>query len=159
MRLFSGLVLLLMAAGGLYAWYLQGGTPPRRASTPVVSEEQPRREQIPPRPAAARTDPYRGAAARAPVADEATLMQQLREHVRSNPALAEALAREGRRRFPDSADSDERDALLVDALLNQQRIGVARSETYYYLDHHRNGRYAEHLFVMTGVRPEPEPPR
>jgi hypothetical protein len=85
-------------------------------------------------------------------------MRQLRENVRSNPQLAESLAREGRQRFSASVDSDERDALLVDALINQQRIGAARSETYYYFDHHPTGRFAEHLFVMTGVHPTPKGP-
>jgi hypothetical protein len=92
------------------------------------------------------------------VPSEQELMQQLRANVKSNPQLAESLAREDRQRFPDSPESDERDALLVDALINQQRIGAARSETYYYLDHHPGGRFAEHLFVMTGVHPRPSGP-
>jgi len=92
------------------------------------------------------------------VLDEPTLMQQIRTHVKSDPPLAEALAREGRQRFADSPDSDERDALLVDALINQQRIGAARSETYYYFNHHPGGRFAEHLFIMTGVHPRPAGP-
>jgi len=85
-------------------------------------------------------------------------MQRLRDSVRSDPPLAEALARQGRQEFPGSPDSDERDALLVDALINQQRIGAARSETYYYIDHHPNGRFGDHLFAMTGVHPTPKGP-
>jgi hypothetical protein len=85
-------------------------------------------------------------------------MQQIRAHVKSDPPFAEALAREGRQRFADSPDADERDALLVDALINQQSIGAARSETYYYFDHHPGGRFGEHLFVMTGVHPRPARP-
>jgi len=96
-----------------------------------------------------------GMDAHAPTRDEKTLMQQIRENVKSNPQLAESLAREGRRLFPDGADAEERDALLVDALINQQRIGAARSETYYYFDHYPTGRFADHLFVMTGVHPRP----
>ena len=92
------------------------------------------------------------------VFNEQSLMQQIRAHVKSDPQLAEARAREGRPRFADSPDADERDALLVDALINQQRIGSARSETYYYFDHHPGGRFAEHLFVMTGVHPSPPRP-
>ena len=92
------------------------------------------------------------------VFNEQSLMQQIRAQVKSDPQLAEALAREGRQRFADSPDADERDALLVDALINQQRIGSARSETYYYFDHHPGGRFAEHLFVMTGVHPRPAGP-
>ena len=85
-------------------------------------------------------------------------MWQIRSLVKNEPAQAEALAREARRRFPDGAEADERDALLVDALINQQRIGAARDETYYYFDHHPHGRFGEHLFVMTGVRPPPKKP-
>ena len=92
------------------------------------------------------------------VFNEQSLMQQIRAHVKSDPQLAEALAREGRQRFADSPDADERDALLVDALINQQRIGSARSETYYYFDHHPGGRFGEHLFIMTGVHPRPAGP-
>jgi hypothetical protein len=89
------------------------------------------------------------------LAGEHSLMQRIRATVKSDPATAEALARQARQRFGDSADSDERDALLVDALINQQRIGRARDETYYYFDHHPGGRFAEHLFIMTGVHPRP----
>jgi hypothetical protein len=78
--------------------------------------------------------------------------------VRSNPGAAEALAREARTRFPHSPRADEWDALLVDALVNQQRIGAARSETYYYFDHHPEGRFAAHLFALTGVHPVPAGP-
>jgi hypothetical protein len=89
--------------------------------------------------------------------DEHGLLLQVRATVESNPEKAEALARESRRRFPDGAEADERDALLVDALINQQRIGRARDETYYYFDHHPHGRFAEHLAAMTGVHPRPSP--
>jgi hypothetical protein len=92
------------------------------------------------------------------VATDDQLMRDIRENVRSNPERAGQLAREARLRFPESPNSDERDALLVDALINQQRIGAARSETYYYFDHHPGGKYAEHLFVMTGVHPTPSGP-
>jgi len=92
---------------------------------------------------------------RAAVKSDDQLTREIRENVRSNPARAEKLARESRQRFPESANADERDALLVDALINQERIGDARSETYYYNDHHPNGHFAEHLFVMTGVHPMP----
>ena len=80
-------------------------------------------------------------------------MREIRALVKRDPARAEALAREARRRFPDGKEADERDALLVDALINQERIGAARDETYYYFDHHPGGRFAEHLSIMTGVHP------
>lgn len=94
----------------------------------------------------------------AAINDEQQMLREIRDNVRANPQRAEQLAREARQRFPESDSADERDALLVDALINQQRIGAARSETYYYFDHHPNGRFAEHLFVMTGVHPTPHGP-
>jgi hypothetical protein len=90
--------------------------------------------------------------------DEHGLLLQIRATIESNPAQAEALARESRRRFPEGAEADERDALLVDTLINQQRIGRARDETYYYFDHHPHGRFADHLAAMTGVHPAPRRP-
>jgi len=70
------------------------------------------------------------------VLDEPTLMQQIRAHVKSDRRSRSPGAR-GRQRFADSSDSDERDALLVDALINQQRIGAPRFRNYYYFDHTR----------------------
>jgi type IV secretory pathway VirB10-like protein len=112
----------------------------------------------PPRLAPPPPSPNPAAAAAPRATDEPALMQQLRALVKSDPGKAEALAREDRQRFPESADADERDALLVDTLINQQRIGAARSETYYYFDHHPGGRFTEHLFAMTGVHPTPSGP-
>jgi hypothetical protein len=160
MRRFLILACLLLTALAVYAYFPRSKQPPQLAE-PVISSPQAVTEPIPPRRVVPQANPDASAADRSAVANEAALMRQIRENVKANPALAESLAREGRQRFPDSADSDERDALLVDALINQQRIGAARSETYYYLDHHSNGRYVEHLFVMTGVHPTPrsEPDR
>ena len=90
--------------------------------------------------------------------DESALMGQIRALLKSNPEQAEALAREARRRFPEGIDSDERDALLVEALINQQHIGAARDEAHYYFTHHPGGRYTGGMWVMTGVRPPPQGP-
>jgi hypothetical protein len=90
--------------------------------------------------------------------DEPSLLQQIRDSLLSNPKLAETLAREGRQRFSDSPDADERDALLVLALMNQRRIERARIEAHYYFDHHRTGRFAERLSALTRVRPRPAGP-
>lgn len=89
---------------------------------------------------------------------EHALLAQVRALVKTDPSRAEALARESRRRFPEGETADERDALLVDALINQQRIGRARDETYYYFDHHPEGRHRERLFIMTGIKPRPRTP-
>lgn len=85
------------------------------------------------------------------VLDEQTLMQQIRDTVRTKPKLAEALAREGRERFPDSPDADERDTLLVSAVFNQHQLDRARIETFYYFKHHPGGHFSEYLTALTGV--------
>jgi hypothetical protein len=128
--------------------------PPPAALPPAAPPEP----GPPPRLAAPRPPATDGRGQRSAALDERALMQQLRALVKTEPQRAEALAREARRRFPDGADADERDALLVDALINQQRIGAARDETYYYYDRHPGGRFGEHLSIMTGVRPRPRGP-
>jgi len=155
MRRFLGLALLLLVGVAIYALHPRNRQQRDEPPAPTVDRMAP---EPAPRLAVPRAKPDASRDARALALDESTLMQQIRENVRSHPALAEALAREGRRRFDDSADSDERDALLVDALINQQHIGAARSETYYYLDHHPSGRFTDHLLVMTGVHPTPRGP-
>jgi hypothetical protein len=157
MRRLAILAGLMLMAVAIYAFLPRSQPPAPPPSEPAVASAQSAPEPRPPRLVPVRAGPDANGDTRRAVANEATLMQQLRLSVKSDPPLAESLAREGRQRFADSADSDERDALLVDALINQQRIGAARSETYYYLDHHPGGRFAEHLFVMTGVHPSPKP--
>jgi len=90
-----------------------------------------------------------------PPRTEADFMRQLQGNLRANPQVAVALAKEAREAFGDSAESDERDRLLVDALINLQRIGDARDETLYYYRHHPAGRYRQYLWAMTGARPDP----
>lgn len=157
MRKLGILALLLLVAVAIYALFARRHEPPSR---PVAAPASPPSDPEPPPPRPVPAPVVRDASSdlRVAAADEPALMQQLRDTVKSNPELAESLAREGRRRFADSPESDERDALLVDALINQQRIGAARSETYYYFDHHPNGHFGQHLFVMTGVHPTPKPP-
>jgi hypothetical protein len=93
------------------------------------------------------------------VLDERSLMQQIRDSLTSNPRLAEALAREGRQRFPDSPDSEERDMLLVSALFNQRRLDRARREAYFYFERHPDGRFAKDMSLLTGAHPRPAGPK
>jgi len=154
MRKALAFAALFLVALAIYAVWVRKQTP-LPAPVPVSeSAPAPRPAPPPPRPLADASPDLPPAAS----LSEATLMQRIRDNVKSNPPLAESWAREGRRRFPDSPDSDERDALLVDALINQQRIGAARDETYYYMEHHPQGRFRDHLFIMTGVHPSPRGP-
>jgi hypothetical protein len=153
-----GFSVAILLCGGLLLWQ-RSQRPPKPPEAASGASEPAVGSLPPPRLALAPQRRDAGVASAEPVElDEQTLLQQIRANVKSNPPLAETLAREGRARFPNSPDADERDALLVDALINQQRIGAARSETYYYFDHHPGGRFANHLFAMTGVHPSPAKP-
>jgi cytochrome c-type biogenesis protein CcmH/NrfG len=139
----------ILAAGGWIQW-IRGEAPVADGSAPPPATVGP---SAPTMPAA-----HRPRTATRPATTPATdeeLLAGIRAKVRSDPEQAESLAREARTRFPNSPHADEWDAALVDALVNQQRIGAARSEAYYYYDHHPGGRFAAHLFALTGVHPMP----
>jgi hypothetical protein len=91
------------------------------------------------------------------VAAEMALMKQIRDNYRSNPAKAIEPAREARRRFGDSRDSDERDSMLIQAYLNSGDRASARAEMPYYYEHHPHGRWADYLFALTNVGPGTPP--
>lgn len=59
---------------------------------------------------------------------ERQLMDRLRKVKEADPALAIELAREGRRRFGESADAPEREAILIHALVAVDRASEARGE-------------------------------
>jgi hypothetical protein len=90
--------------------------------------------------------------------DEPALMEKLRSDLRPNPASALALADEGERRFADSPHAEERRALAIQALINLDRIGAARSRAYEFLAHYPDGPYSAHVAAMTGVHPSPAGP-
>jgi hypothetical protein len=145
------LAALIVVALAIYAVSVRNQKPEPQPAPASVAEPAPAPQVTPP---PSRPHPDASPDLRPLTAEsETSLMKRIRDNVKTNPPLAEALAREGRRRFADSPDSDERDALLVDALINQQHIGAARDETYYYIEHHPQGRFREHLFIMTGVHP------
>jgi len=168
-------VALLVALGGLWLLGRRTRTAPgepgershesepaaARETEPVAARETERVPGAPvpssPRPASPPT-PRRDPRPKAVASPESALLDEMRAKLTSDPARVETLARQARARFGDSALSDERDALLVDALINLQRIGSARSEAYYYYDHHRDGAFAAHLFARTGVHPTPPTP-
>jgi hypothetical protein len=89
-----------------------------------------------------------------PVLDEHSRVERIRALVKIDPRLAESLAREARQQLRDSPESDDRDMLLVLALINQNRTAVAIVETYYYFEHHPGGRHVDQLSAMIGVKPE-----
>jgi hypothetical protein len=94
--------------------------------------------------------------------DEPSLMEKIRASAKSAPASALTLSQEGERRFGDSTFAEERSALAIEALINQDRIGAARSRAYQFLERYPNGPYSAHVAAMTGVHlapagPHPQP--
>lgn len=94
----------------------------------------------------------------APALDEASLMERLRGELKPNPASALALANEGEQRFADSPFAEERRALAIQALINLDRIGAARSHAYQFLARYPDGPYSAHVAATTGVHPTPAGP-
>jgi hypothetical protein len=85
--------------------------------------------------------------------DRAAFIRRLHVLEGSNPKLAVSLAYEDRRRFPDSPDAEERDAILPTALHNHRDVGGSKREAWYYFMHYPHGRYTEFLSRLTGLHP------
>jgi hypothetical protein len=90
--------------------------------------------------------------------DEPALMEKLRLGAKSDPAAALALTEDGERRFGDSACAEERQAVAIQALIDLNRIGAARSNAYRFLERYPNGPYSAHVAAMTGVHLTPKGP-
>ena len=90
--------------------------------------------------------------------DEPALMTKLRAEVKPAPAAALALAEEGEQRFGDSQIAEERRALAIQALINLQRIGDARSRAYQFMERYPDGPFSANVAAMTGVHVTPRGP-
>ena len=89
---------------------------------------------------------------------EPTLMERIREDTKTAPTSALSLAEDGERRFGDSTFAEERRALVIQSLINLQRIGLARSRAYEFLQRYPNGPFSAHVAAMTGVHIRPGRP-
>ena len=90
--------------------------------------------------------------------DEPALMEKLRLCAKSDPAAALALTEDGERRFGDSILAEERRAAAIQALIDLDRIGAARSRAYPFLERYPDGPYSAHVAAMTGVHLTPAGP-
>ncbi|MBN1654841.1 MAG: hypothetical protein JXA30_13805 [Deltaproteobacteria bacterium] len=90
--------------------------------------------------------------------DENALMRRIRDNLTRNPELSLQLAEYHSRRFTDSARSEERDALIIDAMVNLERIGEARSATEDFLAKYPNSPFESHLVTLTGAHRRPGKP-
>ena len=83
---------------------------------------------------------------------ENDLMARLRA---ADPATVLALVREGKKRFPDGAGAEEREARRIDALVALDRIGDAHTRAMIFVQHHPSGPFSEHVMNLMGVHPRP----
>lgn len=137
---FALLVLGALCVGGLVA--LGRGRPHKSAVTPESASEEapPATEPAPattPEPAPAPASPPAPpvvakrpppAAPPAAVVTEQSLMAEIRELGASDPARALELARDGNRRFPNSADAGERTWTICKSLAALGRFSEAQDE-------------------------------
>ncbi len=83
--------------------------------------------------------------------NEAHLMTRLRAIKDKDPAAAVELAREGKRRFPDSPDAPERASILIHALGTLGRASDARGEAEQMVNHYPDSSWVKEIEQYTGA--------
>jgi hypothetical protein len=83
---------------------------------------------------------------------EASLMERLRKaRAAGRHALAIELAREGNRRFPDSARAPERHSILVHSLADNEQRAEARGEAEHMVNHYPDSEWVREVERFTGA--------
>jgi hypothetical protein len=85
--------------------------------------------------------------------DDASQMARLREVQDADPTLAYELAKEGQRRFPESANAAERAAIAVKALALQGKRSEARREAGDMVAKYPDSPWARDVEMHTGAHP------
>lgn len=120
-------------------------TPPNPSVSALgVSEPDP--GLAPPAP-----DPAPSATATPALLDEASLMAQLRSLRDSGRARAVELARDGNRRFPNSADAPERTSILIHSLAREGEAAEARREAEDMVNHYPDSSWVREVELFTGA--------
>jgi hypothetical protein len=83
--------------------------------------------------------------------NEAQVMARLRSIKDSNPAAAIEVAREGNKRFPDTADAPERASILIHALASQGASSEARGEAEQMVNHYPDSEWVREVERFTGA--------
>lgn len=127
-------------------------TPPRLLP-PAPRAPPPPADQAPSaQPAAAAIDARPAAPASAAALTEAKLMEKLRQaRSAGRHALAIQLAREGNRRFPDSALAPERESILIHSLADNEQRGEARGEAERMVNHYPDSDWVREIERFTGA--------
>jgi hypothetical protein len=122
----------------------------------VAASSAPAPQPVPaakPRPPALLPPTTVAAPSSAPAAalGEAQLMARLRSIKDSNAAAAIEIARDGNRRFPDSADAPERHSILIHALANAEQRSEARGEAEQMVNHYPDSEWVREVERFTGA--------
>ena len=127
-------------------------------SKPVESEQENASESSAPAPARTAAAPRPPAlvpaaptAAPAGPLSETQLMARLRSIKESNPAAAIELARDGNKRFPETADAPERASILIHALASQGASSEARGEAEQMVNHYPDSEWVREIERFTGA--------
>jgi TolA-binding protein len=102
---------------------------------------------VPAAPAAAAAPPPAPAAS----LGEGQLMARLRGIKDSDAAAAIELARDGNKRFPDTADAPERASILIHALASQGASSEARGEAEQMVNHYPDSDWVREVERFTGA--------
>jgi hypothetical protein len=151
-----GGALVAACIAGVAVWRVRAASRPgagdETATATPAAEPAPPTPAPPPAPAASPA-PRRPAASGREIAalEEARLMARLRSAAESDPPLAITLAREGNRRFPDSADAPERTSILVHALAATGQSMQARGEAEGMVNHYPDSQWVREVERFTGA--------
>jgi hypothetical protein len=152
--------LVLSALAGLLVVAARRPAEPRPATsvalTTLPTADEKERAPAPAAPNAAALQraqpPAAASGGPAPAAfDEGDLMRALRGAREHDPALAVELAREGNRRFPNSADAPERSSILIHALAEQGLAAEARGAAEEMVNQAPDSAWVREIEQFTGA--------
>jgi hypothetical protein len=146
-----GLLMVSVVAAcvaGFALWHARSAPRPPAAPAEADPPTPPRPAPATPRPVPKGTPPTRGDVA---ALDEARLMARLREAAAGDPELAVTLAREGNRRFPNSAAAPERTSILIHALAALGRGMEARGEAENMVNGYPDSPWVREIELFTGA--------
>ncbi|HXJ21375.1 MAG TPA: hypothetical protein VMT03_14180 [Polyangia bacterium] len=152
-RTWSLLGAALLVACLIAVWRVRAASragAPEETPPPVAAASQPAPATPPPPPPSPPRRPTVNARDLAAL-DEARLMARLRSAAQTDPPLAIALAREGNRRFPDSADAPERTSILVHALAATGQSMQARGEAEAMVNRYPDSQWVREVEQFTGA--------
>ena len=155
---FPKMAVRVLIVGGVAALALVTAARRCDKSKPVESEQENASESSAPSPARTAAAPRPPAlvpaaptAAPAGPLSETQLMARLRSIKESNPAAAIELARDGNKRFPETADAPERASILIHALASQGASSEARGEAEQMVNHYPDSEWVREIERFTGA--------